>query len=87
MLHTSTDINQLIRQPVPDPDFPHAPMDWTREDALDVARKEGLALTDDHWETIRAPCKLIMRVTKTRQPSICATCMTRWMSIFTNRAA
>lgn len=54
MLRTSTDINQLIRQPVPDPDFPHAPMDWTREDALDVARKEGLALTDDHWETIRA---------------------------------
>ncbi|MBT9591500.1 MAG: TusE/DsrC/DsvC family sulfur relay protein [Thiobacillus sp.] len=54
MLRASTDINQLIRQPVPDPDFPHAPMDWTREDALDVARKEGLALTDDHWETIRA---------------------------------
>ena len=54
MLHTATDINQLIRQPVSDPDFPHAPMDWTREDARDVARKEGLALTDDHWETIRA---------------------------------
>lgn len=54
MLRASTDINQLIRQPVPDPDFPHAPMDWTREDALEVARKEGLALTDDHWETIRA---------------------------------
>lgn len=54
MLHASTDINQLIRQPVPDPDFPHAPLDWSREDALDVARKEGLKLTDTHWETIRA---------------------------------
>ena len=54
MLHTATDINQLIRQPDSDPDFPQAPMDWTRQDALDVARKEGLALTDNHWETIRA---------------------------------
>lgn len=54
MLHVSTDINQLIRQPVPDPDFPHAPPDWAREDAMKVAREEGLALTEDHWEAIRA---------------------------------
>lgn len=54
MLRTSTDINQLIRQPMTDPDFPHAPADWSREDALEVARKEGLALTDDHWEAVRA---------------------------------
>ena len=54
MLHISTDINQLIRQSVSDPDFPHAPLDWTREDAMEVARKEKLALTENHWETIRA---------------------------------
>jgi len=54
MLHTSTDINQLLRQPVPDPDFPHAPADWTREEAMEVARQEGLVLAEDHWETVRA---------------------------------
>ena len=54
MLHVSTDINQLIRQPMSAPDFPHAPLDWTREDAMEAARKEGLALTKDHWETVRA---------------------------------
>ena len=54
MLHISTDINQLIRQSVSDPDFPHAPLDWTQEEAMEVARKEKLALTENHWETIRA---------------------------------
>lgn len=54
MLHVSTDINQMIRQPTADPDFPYAPLGWEREDAMAVARKEGLALTEDHWETIRA---------------------------------
>jgi TusE/DsrC/DsvC family sulfur relay protein len=54
MLHVSTDINQLTREPVIDPDFPHAPPAWTRKDAMTVAGSEGLALTEDHWETIRA---------------------------------
>lgn len=54
MLHVSTDINKLTREPSVDPDFPHAPPDWTREDALTTARAEGLRLTDDHWEAIRA---------------------------------
>ena len=54
MLHVSTDINRLIAEPAADPDFPHAPLDWTRESAEVVARAEGLALTDDHWETVRA---------------------------------
>ena len=54
MLHISTDINQLIRQSASDPDFPHAPLDWTQEDAMEVARQEKLALTENHWETIRA---------------------------------
>ncbi|HEX7971523.1 MAG TPA: TusE/DsrC/DsvC family sulfur relay protein [Thiobacillus sp.] len=54
MLHVSTDINQLINEPVADPDFPSAPMGWTRDDAIKIAREEGLTLTDAHWDVIRA---------------------------------
>lgn len=54
MLHTSTDINQLIREPLIDPDFPHAPLDWTRDQAVQIARAEGLELSEAHWEAIRA---------------------------------
>lgn len=54
MLHASTDINKLTREQTSDPDFPHAPVDWTRDDAMQTARDEGLKLTEDHWETIRA---------------------------------
>ncbi|MHB1187516.1 TusE/DsrC/DsvC family sulfur relay protein [Thiobacillus sp.] len=54
MLHASTDINQLINEPKTDPDFPHAPLGWTRKETLKVAQDEGLELTEDHWVTIRA---------------------------------
>jgi TusE/DsrC/DsvC family sulfur relay protein len=54
MLHVSTDINQLTRETVNDPDFPHAPRDWTRKDAMTIAGEEGLDLAEDHWNTIRA---------------------------------
>ncbi len=54
MLHADTDINQLIREHDIDPDFPHAPLGWTREDAIAAAREESLTLTDVHWEAIRA---------------------------------
>jgi len=54
MLHVSTDINQLVNKQETDPDFPHAPLDWTREETLAAARIEGLELTEDHWDTIRA---------------------------------
>lgn len=37
-----------------DPDFPHAPPDWSRETAEQVAGREGLRLTDEHWELVRA---------------------------------
>lgn len=37
-----------------DPDFPHAPQDWTRQSAEKVAEDEGLALTEDHWKVVRA---------------------------------
>ncbi len=34
--------------------FPHAPGEWTPDDALRVARDENLALTEEHWQTVRA---------------------------------
>jgi tRNA 2-thiouridine synthesizing protein E len=37
-----------------DRDFPNAPADWTREDALEAARREGIELGEDHWRVIRA---------------------------------
>lgn len=54
MLHASTDINKLTRESPVDPNFPCAPIGWSRDDALQVAREEGLKLTDDHWEAVRA---------------------------------
>jgi tRNA 2-thiouridine synthesizing protein E len=54
MQHVSTDINQLIQAPASNPDFPCAPLDWTRDEAMQIARKEDLELSEDHWETIRA---------------------------------
>jgi tRNA 2-thiouridine synthesizing protein E len=47
------------RNPIPgvetarDPAFPHAPPDWTRAAAVDVARQEHLTLGDDHWAVVR----------------------------------
>ncbi len=41
------------REPASDPQFPHAPGDWTRETALAIAHQEGLTPTDDHWDVIR----------------------------------
>ncbi|MCA1978780.1 MAG: TusE/DsrC/DsvC family sulfur relay protein [Thiobacillus sp.] len=54
MIHTSVDINQYIREPATDPDFPDAPLGWSRAEAQEIARNENLTLTDAHWETIRA---------------------------------
>jgi len=38
----------------PIPGFPHAPVDWTRESAEEVSQTEGLALTEEHWQVVRA---------------------------------
>lgn len=38
----------------PIPGFPHAPFDWSREQAEEVAKREGLTLTETHWEVVRA---------------------------------
>lgn len=34
--------------------FPQAPTDWTPQEARDVATAEGIALTGEHWEVVRA---------------------------------
>lgn len=34
--------------------FPHAPEGWTPAGAIEAAKLEGLTLTDDHWQTLRA---------------------------------
>ena len=45
----------------PNPKFPYAPIDWSPEDAEALARKEGLTLTDDHWEVVRGLQELFAR--------------------------
>lgn len=42
------------REAFPDPRFRYAPADWSPAVAQQVAQGENLALTDDHWEVIRA---------------------------------
>jgi tRNA 2-thiouridine synthesizing protein E len=37
-----------------DAGFPHAPADWTRQDALNAAQADGIDLVDDHWAVIGA---------------------------------
>lgn len=34
--------------------FPHPPIGWMPEEARLIARQEGLILTEQHWEVIRA---------------------------------
>ncbi|HEY9098327.1 MAG TPA: TusE/DsrC/DsvC family sulfur relay protein [Thiobacillus sp.] len=34
--------------------FPHAPLDWTLEQAKQVAETEDLTLTETHWQVVRA---------------------------------
>ena len=43
-------------------DFPHAPSGWLREDMQSIADVEGLSLTDDHWEALRALQEYFERV-------------------------
>jgi len=34
--------------------FPDAPHGWTPDTAMQVAASEGLTLTEEHWEVVRA---------------------------------
>jgi tRNA 2-thiouridine synthesizing protein E len=53
-MHTSTDINQWDRAMPRNPLFPAAPPDWTQATAESVAEAEGIGLTKEHWEAVRA---------------------------------
>ena len=37
-----------------DPSFPFAPSDWSKASAESVASEERVALSEDHWEMLRA---------------------------------
>ncbi|OOZ40429.1 sulfite reductase [Solemya pervernicosa gill symbiont] len=37
-----------------DPDFPTAPVTWSRDEAVEVAGSEAISLSDEHWHAIRA---------------------------------
>lgn len=41
-------------EPLTDPDFPFAPIDWSRELAEHTARGLGLNMTEEHWQAICA---------------------------------
>ena len=47
----------------PIPGFPHAPLDWSREDAEGVARSEGMTLTDEHWQ-VCVRCRISVHAMK-----------------------
>lgn len=53
-MQTSVDINQWSSAVPSDPLFPAAPPDWARATAEAVAEAEGIALTEEHWEAVRA---------------------------------
>lgn len=41
-------------EPRPDPDFPLAPIDWSRAEAEAQAKTDGLKLTEEHWQVVCA---------------------------------
>ncbi len=54
MAADSFDTSMLTRDVSRDPNFPQAPLAWTRQVAQAAAEQEGLMLTGEHWEVIRA---------------------------------
>ncbi len=34
--------------------FPNAPIGWTVDDAIEIAKSDGLTMSDDHWELVAA---------------------------------
>ncbi len=51
---TETAYSDLLTPVEPgDPAFPHAPAGWSRRQAVEAARGEGLVLGDEHFEAIR----------------------------------
>ena len=52
---------------VRDAEFPDAPDDWNRRTAEEAAEADGIQLTDDHWETIKA---LQNRFAQAQRPNV-----------------
>lgn len=50
----SFDVKSIQRDLRRDAEFPHAPLDWSRGKAEQVAAEEELKLTDEHWQVVRA---------------------------------
>jgi TusE/DsrC/DsvC family sulfur relay protein len=52
----SSEMNEILNPSAVtrDPAFRHAPAGWAREDAIREAEADGLTLTNDHWEVVRA---------------------------------
>ena len=61
MTHGTENTIRPGHEPKPYPKFPHAPIDWSPEDAEKLARTQGLTLTDDHWEVVRGLQELFAR--------------------------
>jgi len=47
-------MHDILHPRVEDPDFPAAPVDWSRQEAVDRARGDDITLSDAHWKVIRA---------------------------------
>jgi len=41
--------------------FPYAPESWSQEEALEIAREEGLEMNHDRWEELNALQEYYMR--------------------------
>ncbi len=54
MIETMNDIMHPGMGAKKDLAFPHAPIGWTRDAALERARAEGLELGDEHFDALRA---------------------------------
>ena len=54
MIETMNDIMHPGMGAKKDLAFPHAPVDWTRDAALEMARAEGLELGEEHFEVLGA---------------------------------
>lgn len=54
MLHATTGIVRPGYEIPPDPDFPHAPPGWSREQAESMAHDARMSLSEAHWQLICA---------------------------------
>ena len=52
MMNSTAEIHGETQVDVVKLTFPHAPLDWSPDRAKEVAKAEGLTLTDDHWEVV-----------------------------------